>query len=104
MQSLGPLVGMALLGLLLGWLVGRAVYKVARIALLALVAVIGLELIGYHIAKLHWDTIAQTAQTAAGATRAGSGLLWRLATYNLPFTAAFIYGFWKALPRRRKRQ
>lgn len=104
METLRPILGMALLGGLAGWLLGRLCYRAARVAVFVVLAVVALELIGYHVATMHWDALAGGAAAAVQATRSYGGVLWRLAAYNLPFTVGFAFGFWKALPPRRGRK
>ena len=101
MHSIGPLIGMVLLGIVAGWLLGRLCRKAVHLAFLAVVVFVALELIGYKIASIHADALLAGAQTAADhavdAARSSRGALWRLATYNIPFTLGFFFGLYRAL-------
>lgn len=102
MTEIGPIIGMALLGALVGWLFGRACLKVFRLALFLALALVALQLIGYHAAAIHWDSLAHSAGKAAREAREHTGLAWRLLVYNLPLTIGFVAGMWKALVRPRR--
>ncbi|NSW55742.1 MAG: hypothetical protein HPY44_07015 [Armatimonadetes bacterium] len=102
MTEIGPIIGMMLLGALVGWLFGRACLRVFRLAVFLALAIIALQLIGYHAAAVHWDSLAQSAGDAAREAREHSGLAWRLAVYNLPLTIGFAAGTIKALIRPRR--
>ena len=107
MQAIGPIIGMLLLGAVAGWGLGHLCHKAVRFALLVIVVLVALELVGYHLASAHWDTIvhgaAGAANTAGERLRGSSGTFWALATYNLPFTIGFVWGLLKTIPRRRRR-
>lgn len=98
MEAIRPIIGMALMGALVGWVLGRICLRAVRIVVLVVIALVALELIGYHVATMHWDAIAGGAASAAHATRSLGSVVWRLALYNLPFTVGFLLGFWRALP------
>lgn len=102
MSALGPVVGMLLLGALVGWLMARACAGLLRLVLLLVVVLVALQLIGYHISSAHWAGLAQAAGKTADAARSQSGLLWRLAVYNIPLTIGFVFGAARALRRRRR--
>ena len=106
MQVLGPLLGMALLGVVAGWLLGGLCRKAMRFAVLAVVVFIAIELLGYHIATGHWETIASgagaAARSAGEVAQSSRHTLLRIVTYNVPFTVGFLWGLSRALPRRRK--
>jgi uncharacterized membrane protein (Fun14 family) len=104
METLRPIIGMALVGGLVGWVLGRACIRAARVVFLVILAVIALELIGYHVATMHWDAISGNAAAAADAARAYGSVAWRLALYNIPFTAGLLLGLWKAMPPRKSRK
>lgn len=101
MHSIGPLIGMVLLGIVAGWLLGRLCCKAGHLTFLAVVVFVALELIGYKIASIHADALLTTAQSAADqavdAARSSRGVFWRVATYNIPFTLGFFFGLYRAL-------
>jgi len=104
MSTLGPIVGMIVLGVLVGWLLGRLCVKAVRLLLFAVVAVIALQLVGYKLGSLHWESAVDSAKAAAEATRPYAGVGWSLLTYNLPFTAGLVFGLWKSMPLGRRRK
>ncbi len=104
MDALRPIIGMALLGGIAGWVLCRACLRATRVLILVLVGVVGLELIGYHVATMHWDAISGTAAAAAKAAGTHGSVVWRLAMYNIPFTVGLLIGVWKALPPRKGRK
>jgi len=53
----------------------------------------------YGIAQWHWDAIGRAAGPAGDVARTGGGLLWKILTYNLPFTGGFAGGFWWGLKK-----
>ena len=105
METIGPVIGMAILGLVAGWLTGLAVRKAASLALLAVVVFVALQLIGYKLVLIHWDALPGSAERAAhsvGATaHRASGHLWRLSAYNLPFSIGYLVGVLRGLAQRR---
>lgn len=109
MESIGPFIGMALLGVVAGWLLGRMVRRATGVALLVVLVFVALQLIGFKVATVHGEALLEAARAAADpaveAVRSSGGVLWRLATYNLPFTLGFLFGLYRALPipRRRRR-
>ncbi len=97
METIGPLIGMGLLGVVAGWLSGGLVRRAASMALLALVVFIALELIGYQIAVQHGFTLRDAAHSAVEAARSSKDVVKRLVTFNMPFTVGFALGFVKAM-------
>lgn len=103
-EALSPLIGMALLGGVLGWLVGRAFAAAARAAFLALLIFIALQLIGYKLAVVHWGLLTAHARELIEQSAPWRRVLWGLMRYNLPFTLGFLAGFWHAVRRPRGRR
>ena len=99
---------MALLGLVAGWLLGRICRRATSVALLVVLVFVALQLIGFKVATLHGEALLTAARSAADhtveAARSSGGVVWRLAIYNLPFTAGFLFGLYRALPLCRRRR
>jgi len=83
-------------GGLLGYFAGHAVKTMSRMAgcLLGVLFILMQLLAYYGFAEWQWEAIGQAADPAATAARSGFSVLWRIMTYNLPFTGGFAGGFW----------
>lgn len=90
-------------GGVLGALAGYAVKKVAKVVavLLGLLFVI-VQLLAFHkMITINWGNIAHALQphmTASGAGHAATSL-WKVLLYNVPFGAAFGFGFYFGLKK-----
>ncbi len=102
MLSLTAILSTLGVGGLLGYGAGVAVRSVTRlVGCLIGVAFILMQVLAYYgLAQWHWDRIAELV-TGPGATaaRTASSALWKILTYNLPFTGGFAAGFYLALKR-----
>jgi len=99
---LGPILGTLGVGGLLGYGAGLAVKSVSRLLGCALgVVFILMQLLAYYgFAEWHWGAIANTVSgPGATAVHTVTGGLWKILTYNLPFTGGFAGGFYLALRR-----
>jgi uncharacterized membrane protein (Fun14 family) len=96
MQFLLPFVSVLGFGGLLGY--GAAVFlkSVTRMVgcVIGIVFILMQLLAYYGFAEWQWEAIGQAADPAATAARSGFSVLWRIMTYNLPFTGGFAGGFW----------
>lgn len=89
-------------GGLFGYGAGVAVRSVTRIVgcMIGVLFILMQMLAYYGFAEWHWGHIAEFV-TGPGASAAGSlgAALWKILTYNLPFTGGFAAGFWLAMRR-----
>ena len=101
MDWLLPFVGTLGVGGLLGWAAATFLRTTARMVgcIIGLVFILMQVLAYYGIAEWHWDAIAKAASPAGQAAKAGGGLLWKVMTYNLPFTGGFAGGFYWGLKK-----
>lgn len=99
MDSLLPFVGTLGIGGLLGWAAATFIKTTARLVgcVIGLVFVLMQVLAYYGIAQWHWEALAHAAGPLSHAVHAGGGTLWKILTYNLPFTGGFGAGFWWGL-------
>lgn len=95
MHSILPVLGTLSIGGILGWSVAHALKTVGKMlgCLLGIVFILAQILAYYGIAEIHWDKIVQAAPPAEVASH-GFHVLWKILTYNLPFTGGFGAGFW----------
>ena len=99
---LGALLGSLGVGGVIGYAAGVAVKSIGKLIGCALgIVFILMQLLAYYgIAEWHWDAIGNTiAGPGADAARTATGALWKVLTYNLPFTGGFAAGFFLALRR-----
>lgn len=91
-----PILGTLGIGGFLGWAAATFIKTTGRLigCIIGLVFILMQVLAYYGIAQWHWDIIAKAAGPATEAAKAGGGLLWKILTYNLPFTGGFAGGFW----------
>ena len=96
MDVLLPLIGTLGIGGFLGWAAATFIKTTGRVVgcIIGLVFILMQVLAYYGIAEWPWDLIAKAAAPAGEAAKAGGGLLWKILTYNLPFTGGFGAGFW----------
>lgn len=97
-----PLVGTLGVGGFLGWAAANFIKTAGRIigCLVGLVFVLMQVLAYYGIAEWHWDTLAPVVEGVSGAAKSSGGTLWKILTYNLPFSGGFGAGFWLTMKRR----
>jgi uncharacterized membrane protein (Fun14 family) len=102
MTSLSLVISTLGVGGLFGWFTGIAVKTMSRLlgCLLGLLFILMQLLAYYGLAEWHWDAISEfITGPAATAADAASAKLWRILTYNLPFTGGFATGFYIGLRR-----
>ncbi len=102
MNFLGPVLGTLGIGGAIGYAAGLAVKSFGKLIGCALgIVFILMQLLAYYgIAEWHWDAIANTvAGPGAEAARTAAGALWKVLSYNLPFTGGFAGGFYLGLRR-----
>ncbi|MGC9319113.1 MAG: FUN14 domain-containing protein [Armatimonadota bacterium] len=102
MISLPAIVSTLGVGGLLGYGAGVAVRSVTRLlgCLIGVLFILMQVLAYYGLAEWHWDRIGELVTgPAASAAQAASAKLWKILTYNLPFTGGFAAGFYLALRR-----
>jgi len=99
MDSLFPVLGTLGIGGVLGWAAAHFLKTAGRLlgCLLGLIFILMQLLAYYGIAEWHWDALAKAAAPAAAAAQHGGNLLWKILTYNLPFTGGFAAGFYWGL-------
>ncbi len=100
MHLLLSVLGTLGIGGLLGWGAAHALRTVGRMlgCLLGVVFILAQVLAYYGIAEIHWDKVAQAAPSTDVASH-GFRALWKIMTYNLPFTGGFGAGFWLGMKR-----
>jgi len=96
LDRLIPIVGCLGLGGLLGWSAAYFIKSVGRVVGCIVGALfILLQVLAYYgLAEIHWERVAQVAPPAEVASGA-LHFLWKILTYNLPFTGGFAAGFWR---------
>ncbi len=102
MLSLPAIISTLGVGGLLGYGAGLVVRSVTRLVgcMLGVVFILMQVLAYYGLAEWHWDRIADLITgPGASAARGVSAALWKILTYNLPFTGGFAAGFYLALKR-----
>lgn len=84
------------LGGFLGWAAATFIKATGRLigCVIGLVFILMQVLAYYGIAQWHWDAIARAAAPLAHTAHHSTGVLWKILTYNLPFTGGFGAGFW----------
>lgn len=102
MLSLTTILSILGIGGLLGYGAGVVVRSVTRLVgcLIGVVFILMQVAAYYGLAEWHWDRIADLI-TGPGATAARglSAALWKILTYNLPFSGGFAAGFYLAMKR-----
>ncbi len=100
MDKVWPIAGGLGLGAVLGWSAAYALKAVGKLlaCLLGVVFILIQVLAYYGIAEIHWDKLAEVAPPGQVAS-AFFRVLWKIMTYNLPFTAGFAAGFWRGWRR-----
>ncbi len=102
MLSLTAILSTLGVGGLLGYGAGVAVRSVTRMVgcLIGVIFILMQVLAYYGLAEWHWDRIAEIVTgPAATAAQGASSTLWKILTYNLPFTGGFAAGFYLAVKR-----
>lgn len=96
MDALLPIVGTLGIGGFLGWAAATFLKTAGRVVgcVIGLVFILMQVLAYYGIAEWHWAGIVHAVGPAADVARHGGSVLWKLLTYNLPFTGGFAAGFW----------
>ena len=91
MDFLMPFVGTLGFGGLMGYAVGYAAKKVAKITLFAMgVIFILIQYLVYkHLAHVDWGGVADAGGHAA---KSGGLAFWKIVTYNVPLGAGFVIG------------
>lgn len=100
MNSILPAVATLGVGGVLGWSAAHALKTVGKMlgCLLGVVFILLQILAYYGIAEIHWDKAAQAAPATQIASE-GFRVLWKVLTYNLPFTGGFGAGFWLGIKK-----
>lgn len=100
MDSILPVATTLGLGGVLGWSAAHALKTVGKMlgCLLGIVFILLQVLAYYGIAEIHWDKAAQAAPATKIASE-GFRVLWKVLTYNLPFTGGFGAGFWLGIKK-----
>lgn len=102
MLSISAILSILGFGGLLGFFAGTAVKTVSRMVgcILGIVFILMQLLAYYGIAEWHWNRIGDfVTGPAASAAETATGALWKVLTYNLPFTGGFSAGFYLGLRR-----
>ena len=96
MDWLLPFFGTLGIGGFLGWADATFLKTTARLVgcVIGLVFILMQVLAYYGIAQWHWDVIGHAAEPLGHAAKAGAPVIWKILTYNLPFTGGFAAGFW----------
>lgn len=102
MSPLGPILGTLGVGGVIGYAAGLAVKSAGRLIGCALgVVFILMQLLAYYgLAEWHWEAIGNVISGPGASTvHTTTGALWKVLTYNLPFTGGFAAGFYLGLRR-----
>ncbi len=101
MEWFMPVAGTLGVGGLLGWATACFLKSAGRLmgCAVGLVFVLMQLLAYYGLAEWRWDLIAPVVDKAGEVAKSSSGTLWKILTYNLPFSGGFGAGFWLALKR-----
>lgn len=102
MLSLTAILSTLGVGGLLGYGAGVAVRSVTRLVgcLIGVLFILMQVLAYYGLAQWHWDKIGELITgPGASAAQSASSALWKILTYNLPFTGGFAAGFYLAMKR-----
>jgi len=102
MLSLTAILSTLGVGGLFGYGAGVAVRSVTRLVgcLIGVIFILMQVLAYYGLAEWHWDRIAELVTgPAATAAQGASSTLWKILSYNLPFTGGFAAGFYLAMKR-----
>ncbi|MCE5236873.1 FUN14 domain-containing protein [bacterium] len=96
MEVLIPIIGTLGVGGFLGWAAASFLKTTGRLigCAIGLVFILMQVLAYYGIAQWHWDAIGHAVGGVGHAAQAGGKVLWKIMTYNLPFTGGFGAGFW----------
>jgi len=89
------------IGGVLGYCAGLAIKTVGKMigCMIGLMFILMQVLAYYGVAQWHWEAVQRhTPQIQHAAHHAASGL-WKVLTYNLPFTGGFGAGFYMAMRR-----
>lgn len=88
------------IGGVLGWSSAHAVKTVGKmLAILLGVVFIMLQVLAYYgLADIHWHKMAEHYPSAV-ALKHGASVMWKILTYNLPFTGGFGGGFWLGIKK-----
>jgi uncharacterized membrane protein (Fun14 family) len=91
MDFIVPFVGTLGFGGLMGYAVGYAAKKIAKVVLVAIGVLFFLiqYLVYQHLAHVDWAGVAHHGGAAA---KAGGLAFWKIATYNVPLGAGFVAG------------
>ena len=102
MLSLTAILSTLGVGGLLGYGAGVAIRSVTRLVgcLIGVVFILMQVLAYYGLAQWHWDKIGELITgPGASAAHGASSALWKILTYNLPFSGGFAAGFYLAMKR-----
>ncbi len=96
MQFLLPFVGVLGLGGVLGYGAATFLKTVTKLVgcIIGILFILMQLLAYYGFAEWHWDALGHAAGPASAAAKSGFSVLWKVLTYNLPFTGGFATGFW----------
>ncbi len=102
MLSLPAILSTLGVGGLFGYGAGVAIRSVTRLVgcMIGVLFILMQVLAYYGLAEWHWDKIGQfVTGPGASAAQSVSHGLWKVLTYNLPFSGGFAAGFWLAMRR-----
>lgn len=96
MDLLLPIAGILTLGGILGYSAATFLKSVTKIVgcLIGIVFVLLQVLAYYGFAHWDWGAVREAAGPASDAAKSGCSVLWKVITYNFPFTGGFAGGFW----------
>ncbi|MGD9496101.1 MAG: FUN14 domain-containing protein [Armatimonadota bacterium] len=102
MVSLTAILSTLGVGGLFGYGAGVAIRSVTRLmgCMIGVLFILMQVLAYFGLAQWHWDRIGDLiAGPGATAAKSASAMLWKILTYNLPFTGGFAAGFYLAMRR-----
>lgn len=96
MQHVIPIAAILTLGGILGYAAATFLKTMSKIVgcLIGFLFVL-MQLLAYTgVVEWHWDVLQQYFGPAGEAAASSASVLWKILTYNLPFTGGFGAGFW----------
>lgn len=100
MDFILPFLATGGLGGILGYGVASFLKTVTKLVgcIIGIIFILMQLLAYYGFAEWHWGAMQEAAGPAGEAAKTGFSVLWKILTYNLPFTGGFALGFrygWK---------
>lgn len=101
MQQVIPIAAVLTVGGILGYAAATFLKTVSKVAgcLIGFLFVLMQFLAYTGVIEWHWEVLQQYFGPAGEAVQSSASTLWKILTYNLPFTGGFATGFYVGLRR-----